>query len=417
MFWNKTVECMPRQELRALQEKKLKAVLAGAAGNSFYKNRYGNVEFKSMNDLHKLPFMKKSDFRDNYPFSMIVVPMENIIRLHCSSGTTGNPVVAPYTRNDIDQWSDMTARMLCAGGVTKHDIVQINMGYGLFTGGLGMHYGAERIGAAVLPTAAGGTDRQIKLIQDFGVTVLVAIPSYAMHMAERSRELGIDLSKSTLKHGVFGGEMWSNSARKKIEESFGITATDIYGLTELVGPGVAYECLERNGMHVSEDHFIVEVIDPKTEEVLEPGEKGELVFTTLTKEALPVIRFRTGDVSRIIEDKCECGRSFVRLEKIHGRTDDMIIVKGVNVYPSQIEHVIMSNAVSNYQILVEKDRSYNDNVTVFVECDKTDEKTKQDMEKKLYAALCLKIKVELVEKGTIPKGEGKAKRVVDKRVF
>jgi phenylacetate-CoA ligase len=355
---------------------------------------------------------------------MFAVPLSEVVRIHSSSGTTGKPTVVGYTRQDLDNWTELIARLLTAGGVTRDDIIQICFGYGLFTGGFGLHYGAEKVGATVIPISSGNTARQIMVMKDYQTTALVCTPSYSLYLAEAIAENGIDLKDMKLRTGLFGGEPWSESMRVQIESRLGITATDNYGLSEVVGPGVSAECLEQNGMHINEDHFLVEVIDPDTGEILPPGSMGELVFTTLTKEAIPVIRYRTRDISRLIPEECACGRTFMRMEKPHGRTDDMLIIRGVNIYPSQIETALMEMEETDphYQIIVTRE-GVLDTLEVHVEINEqffSDEMREmkalhEKISDKLRSALGLSLRLKLVEPKSLMRTEGKAKRVIDER--
>jgi phenylacetate-CoA ligase len=392
----------------------------------FDRLKFAPDEFKSMEDLQKLPYTNKTDLRDSYPYGMFAVPLREVVRIHSSSGTTGKFTVVGYTRNDIRIWSDLVARFLTAGGVTKDDVVQIAFGYGLFTGGFGLHYGAERIGASVVPVSAGNTQRQIMIMQDFRTTALVCTPTYALYLAEVMAEMKVDPKSLSLRVGLFGSEPWSENMRREIEEKLSILATDNYGLSEVIGPGVAGECERKDGLHLFADHFYPEIIDPETGEVLPYGEEGELVLTTLTKEAFPLIRYRTGDISRLNPAPCRCGRTSIRMARVFGRTDDMLIIRGVNVYPSQIEQVLLEidGTEPHYQILVDR-KGTLDELEVLVEVDERlffDEMKKQhqlveEIEEKLHSALGLSAKVKLVEPKTITRYEGKAKRVLDKRKF
>ena len=383
------------------------------------------ADIKVLKDLAKLPFTTKEDLRINYPFGLFAVPFDKVVRIHASSGTTGKPTVVGYTKNDIDAWAELMARTLSAGGAHQGDVVHNAYGYGLFTGGLGAHYGAERLGAAVIPISGGNTKRQIMIMQDFGSTVLMCTPSYALNMADVMKEMKVDPSSLKLRVGLFGAEPWSENMRNEIEKKLGIKAIDIFGLSEVMGPGVASECIEeQRGLHVFEDYFIPEIIDPKTGEVLAPGESGELVFTTLTKEAFPVIRYRTKDISRLITEQCSCGRTFYRMQRITGRTDDMLIIRGVNVFPSQIEHVLMSveGVEPHYQIIVDREGAL-DVMEVQVEVSedifsdevKVLEKLAKKIEREIKDLLGTTCKIKLVEPKTIQRSEGKAKRVIDNR--
>lgn len=381
-------------------------------------------DIKTVDDLSKLPFTYKQDLRDTYPYGMFAVPLSEIVRIHASSGTTGRQTVVGYTRKDIDTWAEVTARTLASAGASKDSFIQVAYGYGLFTGGLGVHYGAERIGASVIPISGGNTKRQLQIMKDFGTTILACTPSYALFMAEEMEEAGIKKGDLKLTAGVFGAEPWSHSMRNEIEQRLGILAIDIYGLSEVIGPGVSTECSCKNGLHVQEDHFIPEIINPDTEEVLPPGSKGELVFTTVTKEGLPLLRYRTRDISTLNYEKCECGRTLVRMSKVTGRTDDMLIIRGVNVFPSQIESVLLEIGETAPHYLLIVDRVDNlDLMEVWVEMTQSmfsDEVKKiEDLERKIKkeieSTLGISAKVKLVEPKSIERSEGKAKRVLDKR--
>jgi phenylacetate-CoA ligase len=431
MIWNEEFETLPREALEALQLKRLRSLVERVYGTvPFYRKKldecgYKPGDIRSLQDLSRLPFTTKIDLRDTYPFGLFAVPMERVVRIHASSGTTGKPVVVGYTRRDIDTWAELMARTLSCGGTTKGDIVQNAYGYGLFTGGLGAHYGAEKIGAAVIPISGGNSKRQIMLMQDFGSTILTSTPSYALNLAEVMAEEGVDPSTLKLKCGLFGAEPWSEAMRKEIERKLHINAIDIYGLSEVIGPGVASECLEeKHGLHVFEDHFIPEIIDPETGKVLPRGEIGELVFTTVTKEAFPVIRYRTRDISRLIEVPCSCGRTHIRMERISGRTDDMLIIRGVNVFPSQIETVLMAveGVEPHYQLIVTREEQLDVlevqvevNESVFTDAVKGLEGLSRKVEREIKDVLGVSCKVKLVEPKTIQRSEGKAKRIIDKR--
>ncbi len=387
----------------------------------------GAGDVRSLGDLENLPFTTKEDLRETYPFGLFAVPMERVVRVHASSGTTGKPTVVGYTRRDIDIWAELMARTLACGGTTKGDVVHNAYGYGLFTGGLGAHYGAERIGATVIPISGGNTKRQIMLMQDFGSTILLCTPSYALNLAEVMAEEGVDPAGLRLKCGLFGAEPWSESMRGEIERKLKISALDIYGLSEVIGPGVASECIEeKSGLHIFEDHFIAEIIDPSTGKALPYGETGELVFTTITKEAFPVIRYRTRDISRLTVSPCSCGRTHVRMDRISGRTDDMLIIRGVNVFPSQIESVLMTieGVEPHYQLIVSREGSL-DVLEVQVEVGeaifsdeiKGLETLARRIEHEIKDLLGVSSKVKLVEPKTIQRSEGKAKRVIDKRTL
>ncbi len=430
MYWNPVVEKMPREDLRELQERKIRAIVRYAYEHSpFYRQKFKEVgvdpwSIRGSEDLTKLPFTRKQDLRDNYPFGMFAVPLSMVVRFHASSGTTGKPTVVGYTQNDIEVWIECLARGLTSCGVSREDIIQIAYGYGLFTGGLGFHYAAERIGASVIPISAGNTQRQIELMKDFGSTVIACTPSYMLYLTEYAEKMGVNISEDTkLRMGIFGAEPWSEETRKRIENKTGIEAFDVYGTSELSGP-LFTECTEKQGIHVWADHFFVEVIDPETGERLSEGEKGELVVTTLSKEALPLIRWRTGDVTVLEEEKCACGRTHPRIMRILGRTDDMIIVRGVNVFPSQIEHVLMQipEVGEHYQIILEREHEL-DKMTVVVELsDKAKIETTADIlnlerriSEMLKSVLNVWAEVKVVNPGTLQRFEGKAKRVIDKR--
>jgi phenylacetate-CoA ligase len=346
-YWNPTFECMSREEMTRVQTERLIDTVKRVFHNvPFYRGKMQEKgiepgDIKSLEDLKKLPFTYKQDLRDTYPYGLFATPLSEIVRIHASSGTTGRQTVVGYTRKDIDTWAEVMARTLCCAGANMHSFIQVAYGYGLFTGGLGVHYGAERLGASVIPISGGNTKRQIQIMKDFGTTILACTPSYALFIAEVMEEMGIKKEELKLEAGVFGAEPWSDNMRKEIEERLGILAIDIYGLSEIIGPGVASECKCKSGLHIPEDHFIPEIIDPVTEEVLPPGSKGEIVFTTITKEGLPLIRYRTRDISSLNYEKCECGRTAVKMSKVSGRTDDMLIIRGVNVFPSQIESVLL----------------------------------------------------------------------------
>lgn len=429
-YWEPERECMTREDLEQLQLERLQSTLYRVGTNvPFYKKKFEQMKFnyddiRSLDDLRQLPFTEKQDLRDNYPYGLFAVPLRDVVRIHSSSGTTGMATVVGYTGNDIRNWSNLVARILTAAGVTKDDVIQIAFGYGLFTGGFGLHYGAERIGASVIPISAGNTRRQIQIMQDFKTTALVCTPSYALKMADVMMDMGINPSGLSLKYGLFGAEPWSERMRRQINERLGIIATDNYGLSEVMGPGVAGECLECNGLHVNEDHFLVEILDPETLEPVAPGEVGELVITTLTKEAFPVIRYRTKDISSLCYDTCECGRTLVRMGKVTGRTDDMLIIRGVNVFPSQVEHVLVGidGVEPHYQIIVEREGSM-DTMTVEVEIsDKVFSDEVRQIEQLTHRItadikdiLGVTCRVRLVNPRAIQRSEGKAQRVIDKR--
>ncbi len=431
LYWEEEIETLPRVGLESIQLRRLQNLVARVYRTvAPYRRKMEAAgvrpeDIKTLADLQKLPFTVKNDLRDNYPFGLFTVPMDEVVRVHASSGTTGKPTVVGYTWKDIETWAGVMARALVCAGAHKGDMVHNAYGYGLFTGGLGAHYGAERLGAAVIPVSGGNTKRQITIMRDFGSTVLLSTPSYALNLAEAMDAMGVDPKSLSLRVGIFGAEPWSENMREEVERKLNLQAVDIYGLSEVMGPGVAQECLQTDkGMHVFEDHFLPEIIDPDTGEVLPPGEKGELVFTTLTKEAFPIIRYRTKDISRLIYEPCECGRTLVRMEKITGRTDDMLIIRGVNVFPSQVEHVLMSikGVEPHYQIVVEREGNL-DTMTVQVEVSerifsdeiRVLENLSRTIEAEIKDMLGVTSKVKLVEPKTIQRSEGKAQRVIDKR--
>lgn len=413
-------------EIRKLQLKRLKEVVKRVYNNvdhyrkAFDKKGITPDDIKTLDDLHKLPFTKKDDFRENYPYNMLAVPREKIVRIHASSGTTGKPTVVGYTRKDIETWSGLMERVLAYAGITEADVVHNAYGYGLFTGGMGFHYGAEKLGCATLPISGGNTVRQVRMMKDLGATVLTCTPSYALHIAETAESMGIDVKQLPLRVGIFGAEPWSNQMRKDIEDHLGLKALDIYGLSEVMGPGVACECLEQDGLHIFEDHFIAEIINPDTGEPLPYGEVGELVLTSLTKEALPVIRYRTGDITRLIPEKCKCGSTHVRMEKIKGRTDDMLIIRGVNVFPSQIEAVLMEiDEVSpHYLLVIEKHHALKD-LELWVETRRpVTKEVKKSLERKIQkhilTVIGIRIGVKVLKPKSIKRSEGKAVRIAEK---
>jgi phenylacetate-CoA ligase len=433
MIYNEEFETLPREVLEALQLKRLKQVVQRVYHTvGFYRRVFDEAgvtpdDIKTLDDLKRFPFTTKQDLRDNYPFGMFAVPMSSVVRLHASSGTTGRSTVVGYTKRDIDTWSELMARCFVAAGLTKNDIIHNAYGYGLFTGGLGAHYGAEKLGASVIPMSGGNTKRQIMILQDFGPTAICCTPSYALNLAEQGKAMGVDMRSLRLRVGIFGAEPWSEKMRQEIENVLGIKALNIFGLSEIMGPGVAMECLEgRHGMHIFEDHFLVETINPETGEVLPPGEEGELVFTTITKEAFPLVRYRTRDLSRLITEPCRCGRTLHRMDRVMGRSDDMLIIRGVNVFPSQIEAILLAiqGVEPHYQLIV--DRAGNlDTLEIQVEVGEqvfanADEvKVLQNMERQIAKDikdyLGVSAKVKLVEPKTLQRFEGKANRVQDKR--
>ena len=433
MIYNEEFETLPREALEALQFKRLQQVVQRVYHTvGFYRTSFDDAgikpdDIKSLADLSRLPFTTKQDLRDNYPFGLFAVPMSSVVRLHASSGTTGRSTVVGYTKRDIDAWSELMARCLVAAGLTKNDIIHNAYGYGLFTGGLGAHYGAERLGASVIPMSGGNTKRQIMILQDFGPTAICCTPSYALTLAEQGQAMGVDMRSLKLRVGVFGAEPWSENMRDKIEQSLNIMALNIFGLSEVMGPGVAMECTEgRAGMHIFEDHFIAEIIDPATGKVLPYGEKGELVFTTITKEAFPLIRYRTRDITSLNSAPCRCGRTLVRMERVSGRSDDMLIIRGVNVFPSQIEAVLLNikGIEPHYQLIVDRVETL-DTLEVQVEISEkllaeSDEvKALQNVQRRIVKDikdyLGITAQVKLVEPKSLQRSEGKASRVIDKR--
>ena len=432
MIWNEKIECASRDEMTAIQSERLTQTVRRIYHNiPSYRAKMqekGLVpgDIRSVEDLSKLPFTNKVDLRDNYPFDMFTVPMSEIVRVHASSGTTGKSTVVGYTRNDLQMWSEVVTRALCMAGVHKNDIVQVAYGYGLFTGGLGLHYGTENLGATVIPISGGNTKKQIQLMLDFGTSVIACTPSYALYLSEIMKEMGVDPESLKLRVGIFGAEPWSENMRREIETKLKLQAHDIYGLSEIVGPGVSCECSHQKGLHINEDHFVPEIIDPDTLEPLPVGELGELVFSTITKEAIPVIRYRTHDLTRLNYEKCTCGRTLVRMDKCTGRTDDMLIIRGVNVFPSQIENVLleMSETEPHYLLIVERDGSL-DVLKLLVEVQEqflSDEireleKLRKKITANIHSSLGVSVDVRLVEPRTIERTAGKTKRVIDNRKF
>ncbi len=429
-YWDPEHETMPREKLEQLQLERLKAIVKKVCQHvPFYRDAFKARGFepgdlKSLADLKNLPFTYKQDLRDNYPYGLFAEPLDKIIRLHASSGTTGKPSVVGYTKKDIDNWADLVARCLAMAGGGKGDIVQVAYGYGLFTGGLGAHYGAERLGAAVVPASGGNTARQLLLIQDFGVTMLACTPSYALFLAEEGEKAGIDFKKLPLKAGIFGAEPWTENMRAQLEAKLDIIALDIYGLSEVMGPGVSMECPAKQGSHIFEDHFIAEIIDPDTGETLPCGQQGELVLTTITKEGIPLIRYRTRDISTLHYEKCACGRTHVRMKRVTGRTDDMLIIRGVNVFPSQVESVLLEFGETEPHYLLVVDRKGDlDDLEIWVELSEkmfSDEvrqleKLENRIRHKILSVLNINVRIKFVEPRTIPRSEGKAKRVMDRR--
>lgn len=430
-YWNQQIETMPRADIKKLQLQKLKKIVKYSYENSkFYRKKFDAVglkpsDIKSLDDIVKIPFTVKSDLKDNYPYGMVTTKPEDIVEIHASSGTTGNPIVGAYTKNDMDVWSELMARCMYTSGNRASDTIHVSYGYGLFTGGLGMHYGIQKLGARVVPASGGNTERQIKLMKDLGATVLACTPSFAVYLAETMVKAGLDPRKELkLKRGIFGAEPWSNQIRKRIEEEIGLEAYDIYGLTELCGPGVSVECKEHDGLHVWEDHFIVETINPDTGEPVEAGEEGELVFTTLTKKGMPMLRYRTRDISKLVTEKCKCGRTHTRMMRVTGRSDDMLIIRGVNVFPSQIEYCVMCypELAAQYLIVVDRPGALDTFVVKLELCEKaaanpkTDTNTlKRDISNRIQVVTGISAEIEILKPGELPRTEGKAKRVQDLR--
>ena len=429
-YWNEKIECMPREEMKKLQDERLVAQVKHVYENvPYYKKLMDEKgvtpdDIKGTEDLHKLPFLTKADLRDAYPYGLLAKPLSECVRIQSTSGTTGKRVVAFYTQNDVDLWEDCCARAIVAAGGTKDDVCQVAYGYGLFTGGPGLNGGSHKVGCLTLPMSSGNTERQIQFMRDLESTIICCTPSYAAYIGETLHEMGLGPDDIKLKAGIFGAEPWTEEMRKEIEKSLGIKAYDIYGLTETSGPGVSFECEEQTGMHINEDHFIAEIIDPDTGEVLPEGSKGELVFTSITKEAFPLLRYRTRDICVLSREKCSCGRTLVKMSKPMGRSDDMLIIKGVNVFPSQIESVLlkMSNVTPNYLIVVDR---VNNKDTFEIQVELSNDmlsdtvKSIEELEKKIGAEiqsiLGISAKIKLVEPKTITRSEGKAVRVIDKR--
>lgn len=429
-YFNEKMERINREDLKKIQLERLKKTVERCYYNvPFYRERLDSVgmtpeKFTSLDDLKEIPFTTKADIRDHYPYGLFAAPMKEIVRLHASSGTTGKPTVVGYTRNDLSMWSEAMARLLVAAGLTDEDIVQVSFGYGLFTGAFGLHYGIENVGATVVPTSSGNTEKQIMLMKDFGTTALVGTPSYAIHMAEVAEQMGVKKEDLKLKLGFFGAEASTEEMRAELEKRWGILATENYGMSELVGPGVAGECVCKKGMHINEDFFIPEIIDPDTGEVLPYGEKGEVVVTTICKEGIPLLRYRTKDITYIIDEPCECGRTTLRFHKMQGRSDDMLIIKGVNVFPSQIESAITgtSGISPHYQLIVTKE-GYFDALEVVLELVdgsllnnyKELVALERSIKHKIRTVVGIDVKIKLVNPNTIERSQGKAKRVIDLR--
>jgi phenylacetate-CoA ligase len=430
MIWDKEKECIDREDLKQLQLERLQSTIHRVYRNvPFYRRMFDRQgidpdSFSSIEDIKKIPFTTKNDLRENYPYGLFAVPLREIVRIHTSSGTTGMPIVVGYTKGDLKIWSELVARVLSAGGITKDDVIQIAFNYGLFTGAFGFHYGAEKIGASVIPISIENPKKQIKIMQDYKTTALISTPSYALLIANTILEMDINPNSLSLKFGLFGAEPWSERMRKEIEEKLKITATDNYGLSEVMGPGVAGECLEKNGLHINEDHFLFEILDPHTLEPLEEGQTGELVITTLTKEAFPVLRFRTGDLTRFLPGQCPCGRTLRRIDRIMGRTDDMIIIRGLKIFPSQIEAILyeIEGKQPNYQIILER-QSGIDSITILLEVTEdifSDVMKEQSqliniIKDRLSSEFGLSFNVKLAEKRSLEKIDGKLKKVIDRR--
>jgi len=430
MIWNKDIETLPRKKMAEKQLEKLKEIVHIAYENvPFYRKRFDSInlkpsDIKTLKDIEKIPVTTKSDLRDNYPFNLFAVPLKKIVRLHGSSGTTGKPIVVGYTKNDLNNWSECLARLIIATGANDEDIAQILFGYGLFTGGFGLHYGLEKIGATVIPSSSGNSERQLMLMQDFGTTIIVSTPSYALYLSEIAEEIGLKKENLQLRLGLFGGEGHTKEMRNEIEKRWGILATENYGLSEIVGPGVSGECINQCGMHINEDHFYPEIVDTNSQKTLAHGEKGELILTTLTKEGIPMLRYCTKDITILNPEPCKCGRTTIRMEKVMGRSDDMLIIRGVNVFPSQIESVLigMEHIGPHYQIVLTR-KNYMDALEVQVEL--TDgpilekyselEKLENTIKHKLKTVLSLDAKVKLVEPKSLERTTGKSKRVIDNR--
>lgn len=431
MYWDKKFETMSLDEMQAFQLKQLRETVAWVYEKvPFYKNKLDDLginpnDIKELNDLGKLPFSVKNDLRDNYPFGLCAVPMQDVVRVHASSGTTGKPITGPYTADDLDQWSNCMARNLYAAGVRSNDILQNSYGIGLFTGGLGFVQGAEKIGATLIPTSSGQTERQILIMKDFGTTVLGCTPSYALTIAEKGQQMGINFKDLRLKIGVFGAEPWTVEMRKEIEERLGIKAHEAYGLTELMGPGVAFDCQAQDGfLHINEDHILAEIIDPVTGEVLPQGTKGELVFTAIQRRAMPMLRYRTRDITMLKREKCACGRTLIKMEKVYGRSDDMLIIGGVNIFPSQIESLLLDQkGIEPQYVIIVRKKGYLDSLEVNVEAkpeiyqagDVKIKEVEKRIESHMRGVIGIGIKIRLVSPGTIARSEGKAKRVIDER--
>lgn len=430
MIWNREAECMSAEDTSELQLQRLQAVVKRAYEYvPYYKKRFNDLnvgpeDIETLDDIEKLPFTSKTDLRDAYPFGMFAVPTDDIVEVHTTSGTTGKPTVSGYTEDDLDIWGEVMARALTMTGVRRSDKIQNSYGYGLFTGGMGIHYGGQKIGATVIPISAGNTMRQLEIMQDFETTVLTCTPSYGLYLAEVAEQEGIDTEKLKLKAGCFGAEMWTEEMRQELEKRLNISAQNIYGLTEIIGPGVAMECSVKNGLHIFEDHFFPEIINPQTMKQMHDGEKGELVLTTLTREGMPVIRFRTRDITALNRGICQCGRTQVKMDRITGRSDDMLKIRGVIVFPSQIEKALLKieGLEPQYQIIVTRPH-HLDEIEVMVETSpalfsdevKHIEEIKKNIENKIHNEIGLRVNISLVEPKSLPRSEGKAVRVIDRR--
>jgi len=431
-YWQEDEETMPVEQRQVFQLERLQTTVNRAYRKvDFYRKKFDELNIKpdlvnDLSDISKLPFTTKQDLRDNYPYGMFAVPLRDIVRIHSSSGTTGKPTVVGYTRNDLEDWNNLVSRIMVAGGVSKEDIVHVSFTYGLFTGGFGLHYGAETIGASVIPVSSGNTARQLAIMEDYKSTVLVATPSYALHIAESMEKAGLSKDKLSLKTALLGSEPWGDKVRAEIEERLGLNAYDNYGLSEVMGPGISGECECKNGLHINEDYFYPEIIDPVTLQPLPLGEKGELVLTTLKKEGMPLIRYRTRDITRLYREECPCGRTLIKMDKAKGRTDDMLIINGVNVFPSQVEEALskVEGASAHYMIFVRKRGALDEmeikvevNEAMFFDEMKRQKKLLEDLTAQLSKTLLIKPKVSLVMGQTLERFEGKAKRVVDERTI
>ncbi len=429
-IWNREYETMERDQLRDLQSKRLQMSLRWAVANvPFYRDSWEKAglrpqDIRSLDDLEKVPFTTKDAFKESYPYGLFAVPLERVVRVHSSTGTTSRPTVVGYTRGDLNTWAELCARGVTAGGARPHDIAQVAFGYGMQTGAFGLHAGLERIGAMVIPASTGNTRRQLTIMRDYGTTVLVSTPSYALYIAEAASDMGFKFEDLELRVGLFGAEPWTNAVREELERRMGITATDNYGLSEVMGPGMSGECYRKDGLHVNEDHFIVEVVDPETGEMLPEGKEGELVFTSLTKEAVPVLRYRTGDLASVSYRPCACGRTFARHTKVYARTDDMMIVRGVNVFPSQVEEVLMAveGVEPHFQILIDRKGALDEMVvqievepSFFPDAMRRLVEFERQIEDRLQEELSVRARVKLVEPKTLPRHTGKARRVIDRR--